>query len=505
MSMALPAGLRPFARVASFCLSVVVAIASVVGPAAAADAAADPFEGRWWGEIGPERDRIQAGLEFYRRDDGKLGVKLTQPILNVFGADLGDSVVRSGDSVTVAPLALELRLQDGELVGHFPGAKSPARLHRIDTLPQDVEPPAVPTGPGPRWTVKLGGQAWATPAFADGVAYAGSTGGVVTAVTAATGEIAWTNAVGHPVYGEAALDRDGVYVVSDGGFVHKLARADGKELWRYDLGDGDVGRVLGHPQVYRWEWQAPRPLLADGVVYVGAADGGFHAIDAASGRRVWRADGDAAIRTGAALAGDVVVFGDHAGDVRALARADGATRWTFATGEPVDAIPLVHDGLVIVGNRGYGLYALALADGVEKWKTYFWGSWVESAAVAVDGVLYIGSSDLRRVSAIDPADGRPLWRSDVFGWTWGTPLVDGERIYAGAAGGSPYSIVHRGSFNVLSRRDGRLLARWPLPETTGYQWGIAGSPVAAGDLVLVTTIDGALLAFPRMTSGRPDR
>jgi outer membrane protein assembly factor BamB len=189
------------------------------------------------------------------------------------------------------------------------------------------------------------------------------------------------------------------------------------------------------------------------------------------------------------------VFGDHAGRVRALARADGAPRWTVETGAPVDAIPAVHDGLVIVGNRGYGLYALAVADGSEKWKTYFWGSWVESGAVVVDGIVYVGSSDLRRVSAISPDDGRPLWRTDVFGWTWGTPLVVGDVIYAGAAGGSPYEIVHRAGLSVISRRDGRLLARWPLPETNAYQWGIAGSPVLAGDVVLVTTIDGALLAF----------
>ena len=50
---------------------------------------------------------------------------------------------------------------------------------------------------------------------------------------------------------------------------------------------------------------------------------------------------------------------------------------------------------------------------------------------------------------------------------------------------------------MLARDDGRLLARWPLPDGTGYQWGIAGSPVDAGDSVLVTTIEGALLAFPK--------
>jgi outer membrane protein assembly factor BamB len=114
----------------------------------------------------------------------------------------------------------------------------------------------------------------------------------------------------------------------------------------------------------------------------------------------------------------------------------------------------------------------------------------------VDGVLYVGSSDLGRVSALDPGDGRVLWRTAVFGWTFGTPLVAADRIYAGAAGGTPYFIAHAASFNVLDRATGRLLQRWPLPESPGaHQWGIAGSLALAGDTVVATTIDGAILGF----------
>ena len=67
-------------------------------------------------------------------------------------------------------------------------------------------------------------------------------------------------------------------------------------------------------------------------------------------------------------------------------------------------------------------------------------------------MLYIGASDLRRVSAIDIRDGNVLWRTDVFGWTWGTPLVTADRIYVGAAGGKPYFIDHVASFTVLDRK-----------------------------------------------------
>src|SRR5205085_923756 len=61
-----------------------------------------------------------------------------------------------------------------------------------------------------------------------------------------------------------------------------------KETWRYDLGDGLVPRVLPHPTVFAWDFKGPKPALADGVVYVGAGDGSFHAVDATTGKRVWR-------------------------------------------------------------------------------------------------------------------------------------------------------------------------------------------------------------------------
>jgi hypothetical protein len=42
-----------------------------------------------------------------------------------------------------------------------------------------------------------------------------------------------------------------------------------------------------------------------------------------------------------------------------------------------------------------------------------------------------------------------------------------------------------------------LSIRYPLPEVPGaHQRGIAGSPALAGDLVVVATIQGGLMAFP---------
>jgi outer membrane protein assembly factor BamB len=254
--------------------------------------------------------------------------------------------------------------------------------------------------------------------------------------------------------------------------------------------------VLPHPQVFHWDWQAAQPVVAEGTVFIGAADGGFHAVNAQTGARVWRFDTGGKIRNGAVIDGNRVIFGSADHFVYALDRGNGREQWRFDTRAEVDATPVIHAGRVLIGNRGAGLYSLDAASGEERWRLFFWGSWVESTPVVVDDTIYIGSSDLRRVSAIRPDDGHVIWRSDVFGWTWGTPLVIGERIHVGVAGGAPYFIPHLASYTTLDRSSGRILTRRPLPDSGGHQWGIAVSPVRAGDTVVIASIEGALSGFP---------
>ena len=473
----------------------IVGCAAAFAATAGAAARTASAEGFWFGTTGNAKERIEIGFEIRRDASGTPVMKITQPNMGYYGVDAGATAL-DGSRVRNASLRLDLVAKGDALEGAFPGPNAQARLRRVEALPQPPALPAVPTGPAPRWQTRLSGQAWASPVVADGVAYIGTTGGVFNAVKVADGSIAWTFAAGGPIHGSAAVDGDAVYFVSDAGFLHKLARADGRERWRYDLGDRATPRTLPHPSAGDWDWQAPQPLVAAGAVYVGAGDGGFHAVDAASGARRWRYAAKAKIRTGAALDGERVVFGSADHFVYALARADGHEAWRFDSKAEIDGAPLVHDGRVFIGNRGAGLYALAAASGKEEWRLFFWGSWVESTPIIVDGTLYIGSSDLGHVSAVDPADGHVRWRGNAWGWTFGTPLVTTDRVYAGAAGGTPYFIRHDAGFVSFDRSTGRLLTRWPFADGGGHQWGIAGSPARSGDLAIVATIAGSLYAFP---------
>ena len=136
---------------------------------------------------------------------------------------------------------------------------------------------------------------------------------------------------------------DGVmYAAGNWGRVYAVDAVSGRELWTYDPQvEGQWGRYACCDVVNRGlaVWK--------GRVYIASVDGYLHAIDARTGRRIWRVDtlperkpdGFHYFITGAPLlAGDVIVIGNGGADfkgargsVSAYALDSGAFRWRFFT------------------------------------------------------------------------------------------------------------------------------------------------------------------------------
>ena len=94
------------------------------------------------------------------------------------------------------------------------------------------------------------------------------------------------------------------------------------------------------------------------------------------------------------------------GHVYALDAASGKLLWKRDTQGAVVSTPAVAGDRVVVGNRGYDLLGLDARTGEPAWTRYIWFSWVESSAVVRDGVAYVGSSDAAAVYAFDARTGR---------------------------------------------------------------------------------------------------
>ncbi len=474
--------------------ALLLACVAVPIPAVAEAKDVHGFAGYWSGEVGSERERVAVGMDLKEDGKGGLEVRLDLPLVHLERMPVGNARV-DGDRLVHPELPMTLRLKNGYLVGTLLGEDEHAHLRRGAPMPVIASMPSVPTLSGPRWSTRLGGQVFASPVVRDGIAYIGTSGGSFNALDTNDGRILWAVGLGFPVYGTALVEDDAIYVVSDGGFLHRLDRRDGREVWRHELDDGRQRRVLPHPSVFDWDWQAPRPVLADGVVYAGGAGGVLHAIDAENGQTHWTFAVEGRIRHGVAVDAGQVYLAAEAGTIHALSRVDGKERWHYALGGHAAADLLVHDGKVYASGRNARLHAIDATSGARVWKLNFWTSWIDSTPVIADGTLYVGSSDMRRISAIDPSSGHVLWRTEVQGQSWGTPLVLGDRLVVGTAAASPYFLQHEAGLAVLDRHSGALLARQVFPEGHGHQWGIAGSVARSGDTLVAADIEGRLMGF----------
>lgn len=133
------------------------------------------------------------------------------------------------------------------------------------------------------------------PVVADGAVYFGSSGdNKVYCLDAATGRVRWTASTGGPVRLAPAVAGGRVYVGSDDGWVYCLRPADGSVVWKLRAAPDDR-RVLGHGKLISL-WPVRTGVLVDGgAAYFAAgifpAEGVlFYAVDAATGREIWRND-----------------------------------------------------------------------------------------------------------------------------------------------------------------------------------------------------------------------
>ncbi len=187
-----------------------------------------------------------------------------------------------------------------------------------------------------------------------------------------------------------------------------------------------------------------------------------------------------------------VAAGGPDGGAYALDATTGKTVWKTAHTQGFDARPLVANGVVYFASQGSNtLVALDEKTGAARWSTG--SSGVNSPPVASGGLIYVAGADAI-IHAFHIQDGSPAWTFQTGGnapapllATGAAMALDGGTLYAGSQGGAVYA----------------------LDATTGKQRWVASTgsamdapPAVAGGAVFVTTESGEVLAF-RASDGAP--
>lgn len=309
----------------------------------------------------------------------------------------------------------------------------------------------------------------------------------------ARGELVWRNSDA-PNGWVVAVDNRAVYALSLDHIVTAINKATGSTLWQKRLtisvpsrngaglslfenllivGDIDLLAIDTKTGGVTWTYRPSvgawpgfdKQALDNGVVYCGSATGHVYAVDANSGVELWAT----AISSDAAtnvyqpeVAGGVVYVGftrfnpaalEVRGGVAALSQQTGQLLWEqiLPHGDSLDKTAVFNGVLltptqVVAQASDDNMYAFNRQTG--QLATTIPITTFESAAsgnpgspedlpsfASANGLFFVASPTLRSITALSASDLHHLW---TIAFPWGSPMniaADGERLYAGAAGG----------------------------------------------------------------------
>lgn len=233
------------------------------------------------------------------------------------------------------------------------------------------------------------------------------------------------------------------------------------------------------------------PREQKGVLYFGAGDGFFYALDAATGKTKWSAP----IKSeglGTPLVTDEAVYflsGNNA--ALALKSDNGEQIWFYSRQDSANITVRGASEPTLVGNRLYAGFSDGYLVALDKDKGgLVWEKQISQnarfrdvdAKPVVDGErIYISSYD-GQLHCLSTKDGQTLWVNDEGGFTPVT--IVGEQIF--------YSTSTR-KLLALEKTSGKLIWERTLNQS------VAGQPLVHRGLVIVGEWSGALRAFESTT------
>jgi outer membrane protein assembly factor BamB len=203
------------------------------------------------------------------------------------------------------------------------------------------------------------------------------------------------------------------------------------------------------------------PAVAYGRVYLPTFDGRFYALDAASGKVVWRRRAgrcgwaSPAVARGAVYVTFIGSRECHSratgGELVAYDARTGAIRWRRLLA-PTESSPLVKAGSVFVGDWDGNVSAFDARTGRLRWRTPTGGA-IKGSIAASGRRLYIGNY-AGAVLSLDARTGRILWRSGGHGSFYSSPAVAYGRVFIGSLDHGVYAFGAATGHLLWSRATG---------------------------------------------------
>ncbi len=305
------------------------------------------------------------------------------------------------------------------------------------------------------WRHDAQGTVFSRPIIANDAIYFGTLGDEDSsffALNLADGSERWQVSYGNaniPYWAELLTDNNLVLFGTDAGSFYALDADTGKEVWVF----GPEQRGLDDSTCNRCLLKFRQPLLADGVVYLPSLDHHLYALDAKTGRELWRFRAAATFLDSPAVADNLVYAGSVDGTIYILDTETGQEQEHIVTDRAVhETLP---DGsLVYAVLEGGELSAFDTGSGERVWQfneSANLGGF-SSSMVVDDDKLFVMSSD--RVYAVNKQSGELAWNfAEMQRGVYSDFTLEDGRFYVGDGESFLY---------ILDANNGDLLHRFHM-------------------------------------------
>jgi outer membrane protein assembly factor BamB len=315
------------------------------------------------------------------------------------------------------------------------------------------------------WTIDAHDTVEFPPTVGYGRVYVAQQKGLFFALNAETGRVSWRKSLNRCAASSPTIGKGVVYQA----YMHPVVCAQGQAgadgfvaAW-----DADTGRE-------RWRYKtAPvesSPLLRGKRLYFGAWDHGVHAINAKTGRRIWRFQADNEVNTSAAYWRGRIFIASDGGTLYALSAKSGKQLWSaqsqsrFGSREFWYATPTVAYGRVYIGNTDGTMYVFGAKSGKLLWARPL-GTYIYGAAAVYRRKVFVGTYD-GKFYALDAATGDVRWEISAHGAVHAAATVMNGLVYyavCSSCGEAASRSVARGpdATYAVRARDGKRVWRFP--------------------------------------------
>ena len=201
-----------------------------------------------------------------------------------------------------------------------------------------------------------------------------------------------------------------------------------------------------------------RPVLAAGVIYAADSSGNVVAVDAGTGKQIWKKSIDSPLAGGVGLGGNLLVVAGTDGDVFALETEE--QRWSVRVTSEVLAAPAVNNAVVVVQSHDGKLVGLHASNGERRWQ-YEIDSPIltlrgTSPPILSDGMLIAGFANGKLV-ALAAESGSLLWENRLAIPQGRTELerlidIDGRAVLVDEV---IYASSYQGRIGAIAKATGR--------------------------------------------------